>query len=539
MKRGLLLALAGCFVVLLLTSCGGGGGPGGPQPPPVITGETQGKVDTASIGVQNPTDLQVQSVWDDQPAPVNRDGSFKATVAQNKVQLLVLTDNEKLRGLALSFPPSKAGRRAEVTEINAETIAKILIFLSPGILTTDPDKGRIIWGWIGELSSLKPLVDFLENALKQYSLLDIITDAQLSTQLNNYLEPCIEEYFSKHPKVIISEIGGEIRANRGGFQTSTTFKHCWAEVTDSSNITKVQINLKNNNWRNLTLFEALADANNNKTYISVEPLLIGIRPISLELLFDWMRGHVPGSLAQNVNFTNLNWVEFWAIGPGNPFISQPQIPDEIKNKTEFWTNAASAWAGSAITYIILPVIDILSTVSITNAVYDELKSIKDITMALDTLGDWVNFYSSCLNGKINWKNRKEVAKILLPLVTKTFKALFTNSKFKEILGKVLAESKISNLLRITKVFTILQAAAQLSATVGDWATMPATVEITVVKSPKSESWGNEAGSLLSTFKNRYFSELLTPLTNTLSLNRQTPINPVWQERKVKMIYSNL
>jgi hypothetical protein len=497
-KRGLLLALAGCFVILLLTSCGGGGGAGGttgPQPPPVITGETQGKVDAASIGVQNPTDLQVQSVWDDQPAPVNQNGEFTTKVSQTGTQLLLITDKEnKLRGLTISLP-SKSGKRAEVIPVTPKQVAQILVFITPGILTLEPDEARNRLSDIENLSSFPALQKFIEDILRQqHPLTDLITDPQLSSQLENYLTACVSEYFQKHP-LGTTDVSGEIRSDRAIQPGENTYCRFWTQVVDSSHLNRTRINLYNSTWRFMIVYRLKTDASGNKSVdIPSSEILPGIKPVSLGLLFQIVAdlfsgpgGSAIGKLEDYVDFTNITKVEYWGLGAGNPLKSKPAVPPEITSRTDYKYYLIYIWAYNVSTYIILPFCDFLTGVNISNYVSHEninalFKAVIAASQSAPVFSDWTYFIEDLSQGKIDLSKGKEIAGRILDLTHKTFSMLMKVEGFRDLMLNRLGPDAFAKLSSSLDLFLNRPLRiANLIAVFTTWSVTPTVAKASVVK----------------------------------------------------------
>lgn len=182
--RSSLLGLALILVFVSLIGCGGGGGP--VKNFPVQTQSISGKVETAVFGGMA---LNVVSAWK-ASTPVDGTGNYATTVSLEGTQLIFLVDEqEELRGLALSNPIA-SGRDASVV-FNTASTAEALIYMTPGILVTNPAEYPVRSEQIRSLSSFPAFTSYLSTQLLQKSIDEFVILPEFQQLLHN----CVQEFF--------------------------------------------------------------------------------------------------------------------------------------------------------------------------------------------------------------------------------------------------------------------------------------------------------------------------------------------------------
>jgi len=487
-KRIVASLLVIALPMLGLQGCGGGGGGGAGAPPsPSLpsTGKSEGQIDANSVGVSTPTDLVVKSVWQEEDAPVGQDGSFTTTVSRDGVQLLLITDkNDKLRGLTLSFPPTK-GRRAEILNADARLLAKIIVFITPGILTVDVQEANERLQNIDSLQSLPAFASFVENRLKQETLSDLLNDPDLEKQL----APCVDEYFEKYPIGTVEDVSGEIRGQRSiqpGERTSSLF---WLTVSNAQNLAQVRIKLYNSAWRFLQVYRREIDTTGKAVKTTpLQSILPGMKPLSWGLLWHMLTqppSEVVGNLEDVVDFRNLSKVEYWAVGPGNPKFGPPVPTNEIPS---YKNDIALSWVMNLGLYLAFPIADLIlgapffsslitgqNLVTIYNACVAVLKTFQSST-------EWTSFIEDISQGRINWKNRREVVGRIINLANKTLSLLLKVKEFRDFVASKIGPKALGKLAAsVDNYFSKPLQIAQLVVVTINWATAPMSARADVYR----------------------------------------------------------
>lgn len=491
-KASLLLLII-TLSILSLQGCGGGGGGGGVVAPPAPslppTGKSEGQIDANSIGISTPTDLVVRSIWQEEDAPVAQDGSFTTTVSRGGVQLLLVTDkNNRLRALTLSLPSTKS-RQAEILNINSRNLAKALIFITPGILTIDPQEANDRLRNIDSLQSLNAFVSFLENKLKQKTLSELLNDPELGEQL----ELCLDEYFEKYPIGTVANVIGEIRSKRGVQSGKTTFVLFWLIVSNAQDLSQVRIKLYNATWRFLQVYRREIDTTGKVVRtMPLQSILPGIKPISWGLLWHMLTqppSEIVGNLEDVVDFRNLSMVEYWVLGPGNPLFGPPVPTNEIPS---YKKDIALTWVMNFGLYLAFPIVDIILGYPIFSPLITEM--IKDpeifykiyntfnlVLETFDNFTEWKSFIEDISQGRIDWKNRKKVIGRIIDLVNETIPILLDTNIIQDlILSKIGPEAFVK--LKITfEIFNKPLQVAHLIAVTVNWAATPMTAKAVVYR----------------------------------------------------------
>lgn len=191
MTRRELLRLFGSGTVALalpelLAGCGGGGGGSHGGGSGVSTASTQtvsGSVATSQIGG---TGLTVINIYGSS-SPVSMTGSFTNTISAVGAQYSAVTDNQgNLRALGLALP-------GQHQTFSAASTALALVFITPGILTTNATYAATTIASIQGLSSFANLSSYLASKLPTSS----INSLQSDTTLEGLKEACVNQYFSQ------------------------------------------------------------------------------------------------------------------------------------------------------------------------------------------------------------------------------------------------------------------------------------------------------------------------------------------------------
>jgi len=361
-KRIVASLLVIALPMLGLQGCGGGGG--GPSGPPTqqATQQASGQVKTDEIGG---TGLKVLSAYQES-APVDENGSFTTRVSQVGAQLLFLLDsNGALRGLSLSIPPR--GRRALLT-FDAESTALSLLFLTPGILSIEPDEAQSRIEELKGLSSFSDVVNFLKQELPQKGIPDIVKEEEY----NELLSKCIEEWLQK-----------QTSKSRDLVPSPAQVDYFEVSVKDQSNPSKVVFELKNKAFRFVNVYRRVLDSEGKE--IKVDSIANGLNSMSGAKPASWgsiftLTFAEPTTIEDTVNFLQpqIGICQYWIRGPGFALGSET-LPPSITD------SALDAWGLTIVCYFVLPIVNLCgSQISLTGDISQKAREIwKAITTLID------------------------------------------------------------------------------------------------------------------------------------------------------------
>lgn len=187
--KDLIKLISMLFLMVLIASCEKDLDPGeevSQDFDPSVSVKRTVKINTSDIGGDGLKLLS--SRWNDAPLT---NGYFSTAVSKEGVQLLTIQDSEnKIRALTLSIPSSG---NFEIMPVDVQSTALSLVFISPGILSTDPIEVDETIEDIKSLMSFSILKKFLSSHLPLKSLDDIV---QLD-EYNTMLSACVEEFGGK------------------------------------------------------------------------------------------------------------------------------------------------------------------------------------------------------------------------------------------------------------------------------------------------------------------------------------------------------
>ena len=328
-----------------------------PTPLPPNTISINGDVNPDEIGGQN---LQLKSFFLlNSPVSENK---FTTLVSKVGTQLLFVTDNNnKLRGMTLSI---KNGENHSILPVDAYSTALSMMFLTPGIATTQSDSTTKRINKIKSLNSFQTFTSFLKQNLSSTTLNDLIKGSEINTLLGQ----CIIDY--------------------SGIDTISNKKLQPLSVPDyyfqvNKKILTTSVELKNYNWRFVNVYRRNVDRTGTQ---------IGIRTVQYS-----MGGGIPYSLGcgftqscleptvkndDSYEFIPPNTYnsEYWVVGLGwRPSDLPPSsISTDIQHST----------LCSFLAYMVFPVFDLLTGGAIFSNINTQIwNSITTITNELLTHQD--------------------------------------------------------------------------------------------------------------------------------------------------------
>jgi len=150
-------------------------------------GNQSGLVNKNEIGCQN-SNLFVTSAIGGK-APVDRQGNYQTTFATNGAQLVtVMSDKDAICATAISLPKNQ-----NKVSFNAKSTAQAMIFLTIGILSTEPTEAQQRLDMIEQLNSFPALYSYVKTNLPKSDLGTLNKDSNLQTLLTN----CVTEMGQK------------------------------------------------------------------------------------------------------------------------------------------------------------------------------------------------------------------------------------------------------------------------------------------------------------------------------------------------------
>lgn len=313
---------------------------------PSLSADTYIKINTSEIGGE---DLYLISSRDND-SPLNKD-SFYTVTSREGEQLLLVTDNmNELRGLTLSTPSSNG---ADAFEIDAQSTAISLIFISPGISTVDPDEAKTNIANIKILASYNKFATYLKDNLHDKSLNSLVNNEMYDSLLSD----CVEEYYQKYT---VAKKG--LAISKSEYLNEISFDKLSTSL----------LQLKNYGYRFVNVVERDIDANMNEIKVTnVVPAMKGAVPLSWGSLFTLS---TLDPSVENIDYkpsTNSSMSEIWVAGPGFKHRkSSIQIaPPSIVNIGEPWTE-------TIVYYVIFPFIDLFAgTKSLINTAAPQFKEL--------------------------------------------------------------------------------------------------------------------------------------------------------------------
>jgi hypothetical protein len=339
-----------CFCLvsqICLTGCGGGGGGAGNTTPPVQTHTVNGAITTAEIGG---TDLRVVSAWSGESL-IDSSGRFDAAVSTGGAQLLMVQDSDgKTRALTISIPGSRSRAGADLT-VDAESTALSMIFITPGILTTEPAAAAERSAQIKSLSGFAGLVDLVRIRLKTVTFDDLL----ISTAVNDAAEQCVEEWLNRYAPVAGATSRGIIPGvAQSGFSVSEPDEF---KEANAANPAKTRLKLSNAAWRWVSVkrLDLRYGTEKNGT-----PVAVGDGPMNGAVSLSWgsiftHTNEQPTPGQDEVDFSPASGAttsEYWVFGPG--WKAGPTPPASVDS------DAWQAWGQSIVYYVLFPILDLLS-----------------------------------------------------------------------------------------------------------------------------------------------------------------------------------
>jgi len=109
---------------------------------------------------------------------VNTDGSFKTTISTDSAMMIMAVDNNQPCLTAIALP-----QKSNNIIFDADSTAKASVFVSIGVMTTDPNEAETRLNMIGNLNSYLKFKSYLADNLKTTQLTNITKQKEYDTLL--------------------------------------------------------------------------------------------------------------------------------------------------------------------------------------------------------------------------------------------------------------------------------------------------------------------------------------------------------------------
>jgi hypothetical protein len=261
-------------------------------------------------------------------------------VSREGNQLLLAFDGlDSLRALTLSSPQDGEAR---VLSVDAQNTALALVFMSPGISTTDSSQFQTTISDIASLPSFALLEDFLVQRLYSMPLSQAIGDSLC----DSLLADCLLEFASLHP----------VRFGQAQFEAVREERNHFELVHTEYPNGHVYLQMRNKSWRYANVVRR--DLAYNGTWLGNTTLVDqmgGAIPYSWGCIFTWSCFD-PTDAEDDFYFSSdVGSSDLWVISTGWPPSSDVPPPD---------IQAMEApWLPSIFHYVALPFIDLFTGAS--------------------------------------------------------------------------------------------------------------------------------------------------------------------------------
>ncbi|HQK91864.1 MAG TPA: hypothetical protein PLD23_00050 [Armatimonadota bacterium] len=387
-----------------------------PNAPEVVT--VTGYVDRTAIGGEG---LTVLSAYQ-QSAALSATGSFRTQVSGEGPQLLFALDqNRTLRGLAVTVSATAGASSRAAPQFDADSTAMGLLFLTPGILDTDPEGAAKVIAELKGYGTFSTLSRYLATKLPTEALADLVANDE---HLSDLLSDCYSQWCDYHapaaPEALARDINDyDVKLRVEGPSPWSRFKVPGAGTGGTTwNPGKprdVDVFMENHGMRWVNIHRHPVDTDGE--YLDWETVADGINsmpgavPLSIGSLLTWTQFQEAKGLDSR-DTKGISCLEYWIRGPGFAAATEP-LPDDIPEST------MDAWGISIVLYVFFPIIAVISGIS--NARFlaggdklpltctDLYKSIASSRNFMDMLNNLRTFI-----GHFNWKSAtRAVVQIVL------------------------------------------------------------------------------------------------------------------------------
>ena len=288
-------------------------------------------VNTAVFGNQ---DLYILSAFQENTQIKN--GRYSTLVSETGTQVLFILDqNEKIKGLTLS---QISDSKSIILSGDAWSTALAIMFLTPGIATSDPHETE---KHIGLLKSL-PVFSALVTQLNQNLADNYLEDLLKKPEIDSLFCRCVREFY-------FTNKGGSLRKT-GEIQELKNFFN----VAETSNNGNLAIELRNHSFRKVNVFRRYMKNDAEASSSKVIDHMGGAVAYSWGALFTLSLGQPTVEIDASYNpLLDCSTTEYWVIGPGFR-TSQATPPASIDKGT------SDLWFDTIFWYLACPIIDVVT-----------------------------------------------------------------------------------------------------------------------------------------------------------------------------------
>ncbi len=294
-------------------------------------------------------------------AAVGEGGAFATRVSDIGAQVLFVVDaSDELRAMALAIPGSNEPATAPATlVVDAESTALGILFLVPGVGSSEIEEAVARSAELREYASFKALVSHLKTALSAGGLIAL---NQPDGELETLSGACVTEWLGNHPQLgssssalsTIAPPDAELQVHNPS-PINQRERRIAVDLVDQAANARGNVKIENRSWSYLDVQRrTFPDGKVSSLTSCPLGLLDGVRGASWGTLFYGGFGEATRSVTDPVDLAGNLWVEYWFRGPGFQLPQHsPSLPSDLA-KLE-----PCAWVMSGVMYLALPVISIV------------------------------------------------------------------------------------------------------------------------------------------------------------------------------------
>lgn len=297
-------------------ACGGGGeNSSGSTSTAAATAEVSGMVNQGEIGG---TELSVLSAQQAGSSQV-QSGTFTTAVSTQGPQLLFLQDSGGMvRGLTLSSPSSQG--LPSVMKVDARSTALALLFLSPGVTTSNVTEARQVLAALQQMNSFGPFLTFLQANLSIHSLDELVKNATYQSLLTDCLTewPGVAATLPPISAASSSQLAFAVPAKvtppANGASPQVAGVNITADLNAKS-AADVSVTIRNYGWRYIKVLKVPYNSSGLPLAAMPRPDMKGATKLSIGGVFGGTGS--PALDIDRADFSNGEQkFEYWVAGPG-------------------------------------------------------------------------------------------------------------------------------------------------------------------------------------------------------------------------------
>lgn len=277
--------------------------------------EVNGSISNNEIGGK---ELYVVSAYNEKASLTNN--GYTTEVSDKGTQILYVIDsNDKLRGLTLSI---LNGDKPQIMDCDALSTAYSLLFLTPGITTTEPTETQSGIVELNSLATFQTFVNYLKTTLNTNTLDEVMGQAMG----DSLFQSVVYEYFETN-----NGLGNRLK------DKVLTLKNQF-EVNKIQSGSNTHIELKNWGFRIVGVYKReVKDDLSEKSLNLLFPQMSGVIPISWGSLFT--RTLLNPTIKDDNNYnpgSDVFNTEYWIVGPGKKVAEDVPPPSINTDLNEEW-----------------------------------------------------------------------------------------------------------------------------------------------------------------------------------------------------------